>query len=206
MSARQISKEMGIARSTFLKIISELGDELGEVSKARFGKTLVLADSYSPEQIEMIRDRAKELGLFTAEAPEGYMSLIKISKEIGIAQSTVSKIISALGNELGEVTKARFGPALTDSYSPEQIEMIRARAEEQGLFEAQAPEGYMSANQISKELGIARRKVLEIISALGNELGEVSKARFGTRIADSYSPEQIEMIHKKAIEMGYIKE
>jgi hypothetical protein len=69
-----------------------------------------------------------------------------------------------------------------------------------------APEGYMSARQISKELGITQYTVSKLISELGDELGEVKKARFGTNVTNSYSPEQIEMIRKKAIEMGYIKE
>jgi hypothetical protein len=64
----------------------------------------------------------------------------------------------------------------------------------------------MSLSQTSKEVGIARNTVSKIISELGNELGEVGKARFGSRLADSYSPEQIEMIRKKAIEKGYIKQ
>jgi biotin operon repressor len=134
------------------------------------------------------------------------MSANQISKELGKAQNTVSKLISELGGELGEVSKARFGTRLADSYSPEQIEMIRARAEEEGRFTPVAPEGYMSAKPISKEMGISREKVLRLISELGDDLGEVSKARFGQNLADSYSPEQIEMIRKKAIEMGYIKE
>ena len=204
MSAYKISRELGIGHKKVSKLISDLGDELGEVTKARFRTSP--ADSYSPKQIEMIRARAREQGLFSPEASEGYMSAKKISKELGIADSTVSKLISELGDELGEVNKARFGPRSADSYSPEQIEMIRGRAKEKGLFSPEAPEGYMSAKKIREELGIDHKKVLEIISELGDELGEVNKARFGPRSADSYSPEQIEMMRKKAIEMGYIKE
>jgi biotin operon repressor len=204
MSAKQISKELGITQYTVSKLISELSDELGEVGKARFGQNLT--DSYSPEQIEMIRARAEEQGRFEAQAPEGYMSASQISKELGITRKTVSKLISELSDELGEVGKARFGKSLTDSYSPKQIEMIRVRAKEQGLFAAEAPEGHMSIPKISEELGIAKDTVSKLISELGDELGEVKKARFGTNVTNSYSPEQIEMIRKKAIEMGYIKE
>jgi hypothetical protein len=64
----------------------------------------------------------------------------------------------------------------------------------------------MSIPKISEELGIAKDTVSKLISELGDELGEVKKARFGTNVTNSYSPEQIEMIRKKAIEMGYIKE
>jgi biotin operon repressor len=154
----------------------------------------------------MIRSRAEEQGLLEAQAPEGYMSALQISKELGMGKNTVLKLIKELGDELGEVSKARFGTTLADSYSPEQIEMIRARAEEQGRFEAQAPEGYMSARQISKELGKDYTTVSRLIKELGDELGEVNKARFGKNVADSYSPEQIEMVRKKAIEKGYIKQ
>ena len=202
MNVLNISKELGIARSTVSKLISELGDELGEVSKARFGTRIF--DSYSPEQIEMIRARAEEDGKFTP--PEGYMSIKQIRKELGIGSEKVLRLISELGDELGEVNKSRFGTNLTDSYSPKQIELIRARAKENGLIEAQAPEGYMSVNQIRKKMEIDHSTVLKLISELGDEMGQVDRARFGTKMVNSYSPEQIEMIHKKAIEMGYIKE
>jgi hypothetical protein len=56
------------------------------------------------------------------KAPEGYLSVNRIAKKLGISDGTVSKIISEIG--LSPI-KARFGSKITDAYSPEDIARIR---------------------------------------------------------------------------------
>jgi len=127
--------------------------------------------------------------------------LLKTQPKIGarITHTTkyIPKIEEALDSIEEYIQKTEGGIDNDDSIKDESLLTEKPQ---------KAPEGYMSAKQISKELGISREKVLRLISELGDDLGEVSKARFRSTLADSYSPEQIEMIRKKAIEMGYIKE
>jgi biotin operon repressor len=117
MSAKRIAKELGFSYKNVNKIISEIG--LSPI-KARFGTRIT--DAYSPEDIARIRESAESMGLFSPEAPEGYMSVNRIAEELGISYKTVNKIISEI--DLSPI-KARFGTQITDAYSPEDIVRIR---------------------------------------------------------------------------------
>ena len=117
------------------------------------------------------------------KAPEGYMSVKKTANELGISFHTVKKIITELGLER---EKYKFGTNVTNGYSPEDRARIRDTAESMGLFAPEAPEGYMSVNQIAKELGIGFYTVKEIITELGLER---EKYRFGHNVTNGYSPE-----------------
>jgi Mn-dependent DtxR family transcriptional regulator len=194
MSIPQIAKELGISDPTVNKIITELGG-LSPL-KARFRNNVT--DAYSPEDIARIKEEAERMGLFTPEAPEGYMSIFQISKELGISALSVRNIIAGLDG-LSPI-KARFGPNVTDAYPPEEIAKIKDEAERMGLFSPEAPEGYMSIPQIAKELGVGHRTVKNIIAGLGG-LSPI-KARFGPVVADAYSPEDIARIKEEAERMG----
>jgi predicted transcriptional regulator len=194
MSVNEIAKELRIGRNTVRNIISELGG-LSPI-KAKFGPTV--ADAYSPEDIARIREEAETRGLLTPEAPEKYMSVPEIAKELGIVGNTVRNIISELGGLSPK--KARFGAKVADAYSPEDIARIRAEAETRGLFSPEAPEKYMSVPEIAKELRIDASTVRNIISELGG-LSPI-KAKFGPTVADAYSPEDIARIREEAESMG----
>ena len=117
MSVNQIAKELGFSRGSVNKIITELGLK---PEKYRFG-----IDAYSPEGIASIRDRAESMGLFTPEAPEGYMSVNQIANKLGIDYKIVKKTITELGLLGLKPEKYRFGPTVTDGYSPEDRARIR---------------------------------------------------------------------------------
>jgi len=191
---KQIAEELGISASSVNKIISEI--DLSPI-KARFGNNNV-TDVYSPVDIARIRELAESKGLFSPEAPEGYLNVNRIAEELGISAPSVDKIISEI--DLSPI-KARFGSNYTtDAYSPEDIARIRETAESKGLFNPEAPEGYLSVNPIAKELGISPGTVNKIISELG--LSPI-KARFGNNYtADAYSPEDIARIRELAESKG----
>jgi len=201
MNINNIAKNLGISVTSVNRIIKEIGDELGAVTKAKFGR--FTTDAYSPDQIEMIRQAAEARGLFSGDAPEGYMNLKQIAKEMGISESAIRKVITELGSNLSDTKMYKFGTNITEAYSPDQIEMIRQAAEARGLFSGDAPEGYMNAFQIAVKLGISSITLKKIIAKLLGELGEVIKARFGSKVTIAYSPKQIEIIRARAKEMGY---
>jgi hypothetical protein len=185
-SIRGIAKELGISFHTVSSIIKKV-DGLSPV-KARFNNTL--ATAYSPEDVERIREVAESQGLFSSEAPEGYMSIKGIHKELNITEAAIKKITSEHDSIVP--IKARLGTNITDAYSPEDIERIREVAESKGLFSAEAPEGYLSIRGISKALGVDAAAIKRITSGLEGLIPV--KARFGDKVADSYSPEDIARI------------
>ncbi len=202
LSTRVIAKNMGIDYATLRDIISKLGEELGDVETARHVQRGRLMPSFSPEQIEMMRAEAESRGLFKKPL-EGYLSVKVIARGMGIGDATLRDIISKLGEELGDVETARHGKFLNvSSFSPEQIEMMRAEAESRGYFKKPL-EGYLSAHVIAQEMGIGDATLIDIISKLGEELGDVETARHGQSNVPSFSPEQIEMMRAEAESRGY---
>ncbi|RWZ78048.1 MAG: hypothetical protein EOT04_03200 [Candidatus Chaera renei] len=118
---------MGIYLEVVFKAAAELGEELGETRRFRFGQGMTIG--YSPEQQEMILAFLEAKGLFAPDAPEGYLS------ERGMGDTyckgnrqPVRRAIAELGAALGETRRFRFGSKITIGYSPEQVEMIVQRA------------------------------------------------------------------------------
>jgi len=181
LSARAVSKELNVDPKS-LKIIAE---DIGEVKKYRFGRNI--ANGYTPEQVEMMRQK------ITPIAPENTMSAKVASRKFGVSPKTIEKIAEELGEELGEVKSYRFGSATTKGYTPEQLEMIMQK------IIPIAPENILSATAAAKELGVDYKTFEKIAEGIGEELGEIKSYRFGSRIANGYTPEQVKMLRQKII-------
>jgi len=188
-SVSQIAKELEVSDRTIRDIIKEL-DGLTPID-AKFGG--VVTEAYSPEDIAKISEVAESRGLLTPAAPEGYMSARKIAEELGVSDRTIKDIIKGLGG-LTPID-AKFGSAVTEAYSPEAIATIREIAESRGLLAPEAPEGYKSVAQIAEELRASRATITDIIKELGG-LTPID-AKFGSRVADAYSPEDIAKIREQ---------
>ena len=132
----------------------------------------------------------------TEKAPDDYLSINGMQTEFGIAKRTIRDAVEFLSDELGEIIKARFGRKTADAFSPVQQEMIRAYLESKGHFTALPPEGHLSLNGMANELGIGRAVTENAIKRLQLELGEIIKARFGSRVADAYSPTQQKVVRE----------
>lgn len=100
------------------KAISELGEELGEVKKFRFGPLTV--EGYSQEQQEMIVDHLKN----SAEIPKGVLSLRGMSVTYGLHVKTLQKTITQIKDRLGDTQMYRFGFGTVPGYSIEQQKLI----------------------------------------------------------------------------------
>lgn len=127
-------------------------------------------------------------------APEGILSCTGIADSYGMTSLTVKRVIDGLGTELGEAQTYRFGPNTAPGFNLNQQQLIRSKLEERGLFAEPAREGVLSANGVSKVLGVARLTVDGAIEALGDRLGETQKYKFGTKVATGFTPEQRDII------------
>lgn len=192
---RGIQDATGISFKAIEDAIDSLGDSLGEVTNYRPKNGGSAATSYySPEQQGMILDELEKRGLLVPSPPEGYLSIAKLSKLWGVDRSPLEKAIRSLGDALGEVTEYRHGRFLAPAYGPEQQAMIREAVASRGVFAEKRPEGYLSPKGIAETYGHHKNSVRRAIQELGDQLGSVEQYRFGTAVADGFSPEQQRLI------------
>ena len=146
---------------------------------------------YSPEQQDQIRE-ALEGHLSLKDAPEGYLTLFGVAKELKLSRDKIGKIIEKLGLE-GTAWMSRAGKSAI-FYSPEQQDQIR-EALKDSLSLEYAPEGYLTTLGLSKSLKKDRSTVERIINELGITGIKYKNSRGNTGVF--YSPED-----KKRVEEG----
>lgn len=194
LTIRGMFKAFGVSQSAVEATVKQLGDELGPVDKYRFGNRI--ANGYSPHQQNMIRNHMMERGLFADPAPEGYLSVRGIAGKFDVGNELVTRAISELGKQLGEIKVWRFAQVAVPGYSPEQQDLIQRHLEADNVLVEQAPDGYRSFAALVGYLPHGAIKIQRAIDELGESLGEVRRYRFTTRLADGYSPEQQEMLRQ----------
>jgi plasmid maintenance system antidote protein VapI len=196
-----LSERLGISHNALSKLINEIPPEkFGKVNLRKF-KSLVTR-VYTQEQQELIIQIAEEKGLLALSPEEGEISCRGLAEKIGIAGSTLSKIIKQIDpEELGEIKPLKFKSLTVRAYTSEQQGIIVGKVEELGLFALASEESELSVNGLAKKLGIGHPFLSKIIRQVSSEeLGKVKKKRFGTTVADAYTPEQQEIIE------GYVDE
>ena len=132
LSIQGMCKEFGVSGMTISGVIKELGEELGEVGRYRFGPKPNLAFGYNSAQQGMISEKLRAKGLFAESVPEGILSVKGMYKEFGVSGRTISGVIKELGEGLGEVGRYRFGPKLAYGYNSAQQGMISEKLREKG--------------------------------------------------------------------------
>lgn len=200
LSIGGIQKVLDIATHSVVKrAVEKLDEKLGEVRQYRFGNRIV--NGYTPAQQELILDHLIETGYFNI-APEDHKNVFNMAQEWGIAHNAVKSAIDLITEELGEVTLFRFKAGTTEFYSPDQQESIRQKVEERGLFNLEAPKGYLSVMGIAKVLHLDHKTVASAIEALEGELGNTSIYKFHGQPASAYSSDQRATIKKYLVDKG----
>lgn len=200
LSAKSFALELGVARETVVRAISELGDRLGEIQNYRFN-TMVAA-GFSPEQLELIRKHLEGNGNLSAQPPEHVLSAVGFANELGIDASTIRRAVNELGDSLGEAKKYKFGGNVTVGYSSEQQQLLRQHLESRGLFSAKPPDGFITNKDLSKQLAVDSSVVQRAVEKLAEQLGPVNSYRFNNSATARYSPEQQETIREYLEERG----
>ncbi len=122
------------------------------------------------------------------------LSINGMSTLFGISNSTLSKVIKELQEDLGEVQKYSLGTRITYGYTLEQQEKIRQGLKDKGVFTEKAPENILSITGISTLFGISNSNLSKVIKELQEDLGEVQKYYFGKVVTYGYTLEQQEKI------------
>jgi hypothetical protein len=130
--------------------------------------------------------------------PEGFLSAKGISNLSRVDRESVERIITLLIEE-GQLESPRiyrFGSITTKGYSPEDVEMIMTKLEDDGFYN-HPPENYLTINKLSKKLGVAPSTVINLTSRMAEDLGEIEKFRAGpNKNVDHYSPEQQDIMRR----------
>ncbi len=184
--------------------ITSLGDELGEIKRYKSGTVFALC--LSPSQQDMLLGWLEAAGRLAERAPEGVVSRRGLSRITGVSYRTIQRCVHELGSKLGEIKLYKFVNKIALGYTPEQQTLIVQYMESKGILgAAAAPEGYLSARGLSKQLHVSPQTVRRAIAALGESLGEVSVYKFGSsQIVPGYSPRQQAIIKAYLVDRGLV--
>lgn len=208
MNANQLAAKFGVAYRTVVRHIAELNQEglLGCVVKRDwYGEEQSI---FTEEQVEVIRKRLEERGLFTQPPPEGYLTITALAKTVDVTVMALIRIARELkkAGVLSDGIQCRSG-RVHEFYSPEQQAMIMRKAQENGLFAPPPPEGYAMISTAAKRLGVGLKLVRDAMDLL-NLRPEIYRfvAESGqVRIREGLSPEQVDKIGKYLRSEGYTK-
>lgn len=206
MNANQLAAKFGVVYRTIVRHIAELNQEglLGCVAKRDwYGEEQSI---FTEEQVEVIRKRLEERGLFTQPPPEGYLTITALAKTVDVTVMALIRIARELkkAGVLSDGIKCRSGQ-VHEFYSPEQQAMIMRKAQENGLFAPPPPEGYAMISTATKRLGVGLKLVRDAMDLL-NLRPEIYRfvAESGqVRIREGLSPEQVDELGKYLRSEGY---
>ena len=194
LGLKELADELGLERNAVANAIDALKDKLGEVTKAKLGKSSVPRSVYSIQQQNVVRDYFEEKGMLAPPVPDGYKSIKQIADSLGVSWKPIMAAISAIGEDLGKPIRAKFTAIVSDAYSPEQQEIIKSYLEEKGTLVLPPPDGYLSAKAIETATGLNRDAIERAVEKLNEELGPILLARVGVNRTSTYSPSQQRII------------
>ena len=203
LSATGYAKKYGYSKSMVTHAIRACRQYLGSVHKYQFWTRTV--PGYDEDQQRIIGNYIDAQTQASSPAPEGYLSVNGMHMHPdfqGVSNHTLDHAIEVLGDRLGDVNPYIFGNNITDGYSPDQQKLIWSWLNERGLFSPEASDDTLSLTGTAKDLGYPRPLVVSAVTALGSQLGEVRKRRFGPRLADGYTAEQRALIETYIVKSG----
>jgi molybdenum-dependent DNA-binding transcriptional regulator ModE len=189
LSINGIAKKLGIANVTIAEAVRAIGsDNLGNTSTRRF--TTLPAEAYTPAQQGIIEEYLRSHGKLAEQAPEGVLSLSSLAAKFGLSRPIVKKAIEDIGDALGEIIERKFSGKPAEAYTPAQQGIIEEYLRSHGKLAEQAPKTVLSANGLSRKLGVSFDTMDSAIENLGDKLGESYMYRFGPNKTTGYSEEQ----------------
>jgi uncharacterized protein YqeY len=186
LSLSGIAKHNKVDHGTVKKIYQEHSDEIGELQEYRFGPATALG--FTEEQVAIF-----EKYLPTAsKATDSITSLNKLAKNKKVDVKKLEIIIDEHSDEIGDVRKYKFRAKTSRGVTQEQIAII----EKYLPSIPTAHDGVLSLSGISKKYKAGSEKIKNIIEEHSDEIGNVQEYRFGPRIAEGYTVEQMAIIEK----------
>ena len=186
LSVNEIAEKFGVDYTTVKNAVIALELE----SDGKYKNVNRVAEVYGPEKIYQIHAYLEEKGIFSIEAPEGYLNIALIAQELKVSPAVVSDAINELRIEPDD--KYKYGTKITGGYNPEKIARIRIHLIEKGIIAETAPEGYMSIGGMMIKFKRDSDSIKRAIRILKIEPDGRYKNK--ARVTDFYNPEKVEKI------------
>lgn len=185
-----IAEELDVGRSAVLRALRELGDELGPVTKAKFGGSKI-SPAYSLEQQELVKQ-------WLEDNEKGGLSELQLAEKFNTSRFIINKIRKELSDENAAAPLVGSGRRVLIPASQHELigQMVEKYHGETARELSSAPEGYESKMDIVRRLGVHPKTVTRAIEATQQELGEVEVALFSNNLSPAYSPEQQKIIER----------
>jgi DNA-binding MarR family transcriptional regulator len=206
LSIAGIARKAGVDHITAAKAIEEIVDSLGDVGTYKF-QTQVTS-GYSPNQQRIIYEYFDKKGFMVDKAPNDVLSLpglLDLPELLGSGDKPIRAAINALGESLGEIKNYRFGSRKTiaKGFDREQQQKIIEHLRSRGVLD-EAPNDYVNAFDLSKQLGVKYNQIRIVIKELGQELGKTNIFKSKTQVVEHYDPSQQELIRTRLEQRGFI--
>lgn len=212
MSITGLHNEWGIAVQTLEKAVLVLGEHIGPIRDYVFGQ--IKAPGYSYIQQEIILQHLDNTGLFTSEAPEGYLTVNGMRQAfedrtgVRVSAGAIDRAIEqlAVDGTLGETQMYRIHIKLATAYSPAQQAATFEHLTRRGLFLPRAPDGYLAKSSLIGMFGVSDTALDTAIASSEGALGETPNFRFGSAIDVGFLAQQTEIIRLALESVGLTTE
>ena len=140
------------------------------------------------------KDAAKFLKV-SESAPDDYLTRAQIAEMLGIEIQAVHNASMKLRGQLNPV-KARTRYNVADHYSPEDVETVAEYIRTKGALVPKHHPDEKSVFGMSKQFKVTRDAIYNALDAIGEQIGGVRTAKFGSVITEAYSLDQQNMIRE----------
>lgn len=184
-SLKSLRSELNMSRSSIIKRLEELKDEIGPIATMVHtnGKA---AAALSPEQQEILAGSLVEL----SKRPEDHSTINELAIRLGVDRSVIRRAIKSQSDKIGDITLFQYEkkgkPVL--GISPAQQNIIAKEVE----FEKEK-KTYKSQFMISKISGYGRHLVKRVVEELEQE-GELGQVVTRGAANDLYNAYQTSLI------------
>jgi len=194
-SAHKIAKQLHIGAEVVATAIKNAGGSLGYVVNYRYGSHYVFP-GYDERQRWILLGELEKLNAFTPLRTEQVESVNEMVRALKLSPLTIRKAIESVGDEMGEVHVYKFGPQTTEGYDERQRWLILDELVKRESFAPPRPEGFVSERGLRDALGAKGPEIKKALIACSEELGVLTRYKFGGIVTEGYGPREQSIIKR----------
>jgi len=199
LTIKALANVLGVSDMTISKIVRSLKED-GILSEGAWHRSPQVREFFSPEQQAVIKEKARDRGLFAPPPPEGCIMVGAAMKRFGVCRKTIKNAMHSLGLQSStyrfSCQKGRV--KICEGLLREQVEAISDYFLKRGYMRP-APEDYLATSDLMNALHCgspAFQKAIKVLNKVDPDFGEPLACRgrgsngVNSSIGYFYSPEQ----------------